>query len=135
MCNKGRWKGARGLTQGGTKSRGTGRKLEYLFHCVEMTAYLMILAAEKVPHVYVLLTQFFCSSLYMDKVYMDVSEPCFPSCGAGWNFDTYVSFPFHWPITFTDQFSSKQQTNEQTKIEILSKLVGINGVGSIKFGT
>lgn len=104
-------------------------------HCVEMTAYLMIQAAEKVPHVYVLLTQFFCSSLYMDKVYMDVSEPCFPSCGAGWNFDTYVSFPFHWPITFTDQFSSKQQTNEQTKIEILSKLVGINGVGSIKFGT
>lgn len=33
MCNKGRWKGARGLTQGGTKSRGTGRKLEYLSLC------------------------------------------------------------------------------------------------------
>lgn len=51
MCNKGRWKGARGLTQGGTKSRGTGRKLEILSHCVETTAYLMIQAAEKVPRV------------------------------------------------------------------------------------
>lgn len=59
MCNKGRWKGARGLTQGGTRSRGTKRKLEILSHCVVTTAYLMIQAAEKVPHVYVLLTQFF----------------------------------------------------------------------------